>query len=186
MVAAALDLLLSEGYGSTAVDRICERAGVSKGSFYHFFKSKEDLGLAALEDYFRQGVLEIGSGAYRSLTDPVERGLGYLDHVESVAKTHWAQGCLLGTFAVDLGERHPRIRRRVGEMFDEIAADIANMLAPFGDPAGESALTPKELAEQFLVTLEGGIVMARAHDDLERIPEAIRRFRRCVLAKSTA
>ena len=41
LVAAAHALMLSKGYAATTVDEICERAGASKGSFYHFFETKE-------------------------------------------------------------------------------------------------------------------------------------------------
>ena len=46
---AALGLIWTSGYGATSVDDICAKADVRKGSFYHFFKSKADLEVAALE-----------------------------------------------------------------------------------------------------------------------------------------
>src|SRR5437899_1851978 len=49
LVAATIDLLRSESYGAASVDSICERAGVKKGSFYHFFRSKDELVIAALD-----------------------------------------------------------------------------------------------------------------------------------------
>ena len=42
-------LLLVDGYSQTSVEAVCDRAGVTKGSLYHYFKTKEDLGLAVLE-----------------------------------------------------------------------------------------------------------------------------------------
>jgi len=50
---AALLLIWEESLGAASVDAICEKAGVRKGSFYHFFKSKEDLVVAALETHFK-------------------------------------------------------------------------------------------------------------------------------------
>ena len=46
-------LLWSDGYAGVSVDRICKEAGVKKGSFYHFFPSKEDLVLEALDALWR-------------------------------------------------------------------------------------------------------------------------------------
>ena len=49
-------LMLRDGYSATRVDDVLRHAGLSKGSFYHFFDSKEALGLAALEHYFADRV----------------------------------------------------------------------------------------------------------------------------------
>jgi len=50
----ALDLIWEQSYGSVSVDDICKRAGLLKGSFYHFFHSKSDLAVATLEFYWQQ------------------------------------------------------------------------------------------------------------------------------------
>jgi len=47
----AEELMLRDGYSATRVDDVIRKAGVSKGSFYHFFDSKESLGLAAIDQY---------------------------------------------------------------------------------------------------------------------------------------
>jgi TetR/AcrR family transcriptional repressor of nem operon len=49
LIAATVDLLRAESYGAASVDAICDRAGVRKGSFYHFFKSKDELVITALD-----------------------------------------------------------------------------------------------------------------------------------------
>jgi TetR/AcrR family transcriptional repressor of nem operon len=49
LIAATIDLLRAESYGAASVDAICDRAGVRKGSFYHFFRSKDELVITALE-----------------------------------------------------------------------------------------------------------------------------------------
>lgn len=46
---AVIELIWTGSYGSTSVDLICERAGVKKGSFYHFFESKTALALEGIE-----------------------------------------------------------------------------------------------------------------------------------------
>jgi TetR/AcrR family transcriptional repressor of nem operon len=54
LLETASDLLSESSYGAVSVDEICARAGVQKGSFYHFFPSKSDLAVAALEDHWER------------------------------------------------------------------------------------------------------------------------------------
>ena len=51
---AAKHLMLSKGYSGTTVDEVCASAGVTKGSFYHHFESKEALALALIDHYFSE------------------------------------------------------------------------------------------------------------------------------------
>src|SRR5260370_10434714 len=76
MIEATLDLIRLEGYGGLTVDAICERADVRKGSFYHFFASKDELVIAALDDYWetRRTVLD---RQFSPLVEPLERLRGY-------------------------------------------------------------------------------------------------------------
>ena len=61
-IAATQKLMTSGGYSATTVDEIINLAGVSKGSVYHAFKSKEELAITALEDYVHQGLKIVASG----------------------------------------------------------------------------------------------------------------------------
>ena len=63
LVRTAERLMLRDGYSATRVDEVIRKAGLSKGSFYHFFDSKESLGLAALERYYTDRVGRLAAGA---------------------------------------------------------------------------------------------------------------------------
>jgi TetR/AcrR family transcriptional repressor of nem operon len=174
---AALRLMLSKGYPATTVDEICTEAGVSKGSFYHFFKKKEDVGLATLAHFYRRGQAEMRDGAFVGITDPLERALAFVDHIEAKSKYLWTDGCLLGSFATELTDTNPAMREEVSRLFNELAAVMAAMFRPVEERVGAGGPTAKELADMFLTVLEGSILLARAHKDPERIPAAVRQFR---------
>jgi TetR/AcrR family transcriptional repressor of nem operon len=177
LVDAARRLMLSKGYAATTVDEICEEAGLSKGSFYHFFPTKEEIGLAALEAFHQRGQKRLAEGPYASIADPVERVFSFIDHAESVSKDLWSEGCLLGTFSVDLAETHPAVRKRVSELFDKSIANMAKVFEPIASK-NKSGPSAQELAEHFISLLEGAIVLGKAYDDIKRIPESIREFKR--------
>lgn len=176
IVHTALQAMLDKGYAGTTVDEICDTAGVSKGSFYHFFSSKEEIGLAALESFIQRGAQLMQSGAYQHIKNPIDKVFGYLDHAETVSKKIWGDGCLLGTFATDLARTHPAIQTKVIALFDQVEANMAELFKPIaslrkGNPSA------KQLARQYLAMLEGAIVLAKAYGDWKRIPQALHGFR---------
>lgn len=186
LLKAARSLMLSKGYPATTVDEICEAAGLTKGSFYHYFKTKEELGLAAVEDYYQEGTPKLFHGPFESITDPVERALAYIDHVELMAKELWANGCLLGNLVMDLADTNPRIRAKVAELFDDVTSRFARLLAPLSQRGSKGAApSSTELAEHLLSVIEGSIVLGRAHGDWGHVVQGLRQFKRYVKALAT-
>jgi TetR/AcrR family transcriptional regulator, transcriptional repressor for nem operon len=175
LLSAAKALFLARGYAGTSVDTICEKAGVSKGSFYHSFKSKEDLGIGVLQWSLERGGEVLG--AHKKVADPVEQSLVYLRHLENSAQTLWSDGCLLGTFANELGDTNPRLKEAVATLFTAVIKEIASRLKPLA-ARPEITCTANELAEELLVILEGSITLAKAYRDPSRITRGIRSFRK--------
>jgi TetR/AcrR family transcriptional repressor of nem operon len=173
---AGKDLMLSRGYSATTVDDICDAAGVSKGSFYHFFETKEDLALEVLEQFVRGNDAILTNGAFVKEKDPARRLFAFLDHVESQSRRLWEKGCLLGNFSTDLASTSPAVRARVSALFSSIAGKLAPMFEPAArrTPGGPTAA---RLAEQWIAQIEGSIVLARAHGDAARIPQGVKDFR---------
>ncbi len=179
LLSAAKALFLVRGYSGTSVDTICEQAGVSKGSFYHSFKSKEDLGLGVLRWSLETTAEALKPESYKKVADPVGQSIAYLRHLERSAETLWSQGCLLGTFANELGETNSRLREAVANLFTVVIKDIASRLKPLA-ARSEITCTAEELAEELLVILEGSIVLAKAYRDPSRITRGIRSFRKTI------
>jgi TetR/AcrR family transcriptional repressor of nem operon len=175
LVQTALHQMLDKGYAGTTVDEICDTAGVSKGSFYHYFDSKEAIGLAALEAFIMNAAQLMQQGAYRDIADPLDRVFGYLEHAETVAKKIWGEGCLLGTFATDLARTHPAIQAKVIALFDHVESNMTELFQPIAS-FRTSNPSARELARQYLAMLEGAIVLAKAYGDWKRIPQALRGF----------
>ncbi len=56
----AIGLMLKKGFTATSVDEICQTAGLTKGSFFYYFESKEDLADAALHRFWQSQMDMIG------------------------------------------------------------------------------------------------------------------------------
>src|SRR4051794_22839633 len=86
LLSAALALFREQGYASTSLDDLCVRAGVTKGAFFHHFRSKEALAIAAANHWSEMTQAFFASAPYRKHSDPLERLLGYLDFRKAILK----------------------------------------------------------------------------------------------------
>lgn len=179
LISTAQGLMLTQGYQPTSVDEIIATAGVSKGSFYHYFKSKEELGAAVAEEYLEAALKVIGTGSYQQVKDPLQRAFAFIDHIEKSSPGLWNHGCMLGSFAIDLSDSHPTIAMCLKRLMEELESRITPLLEPIAAACcQDDAPTGRELANQMMAIVEGGIVMAKAHGDPNRISQAIHEFRR--------
>lgn len=177
LIRTAERLMLRGGYSATRVDDVIRKAGLSKGSFYHFFDSKESLGLAALEHYYADRVGRLAAGGYADETDPLRRAHGFLDHASRVAPELWKEGCLLANFAADAAGSSRIVSNALKKRTGELRALLAELLGPLATP--EASAT--DLADQFLVCIEGSIVLARIYDDPGYLKRGLEQFRRCAI-----
>ncbi len=173
--------MLRHGYAATSIDDICSRARVTKGSFYHFFKTKEEVALAVLNGFYERGRARLADGAYLEIADPHRRLRGFFDHLEMIGPELWRDGCLMGNFACEFAESSQTIRRRVAAMFTE----LVSTLSPIFKPIARDHQEADELAMQTLIAIEGAVIMARAYDDPPRIAAGLRCLRGLIEARIT-
>src|SRR6516162_11633668 len=95
---AAMQMVREQGYAATTVDDICQAAGLTKGAFFHHFKSKEDLAVTAAAHFSEMAERLFGAAPYRELSDPLDRLLGYIDLRAAILSRPIPEfTCLLGT-----------------------------------------------------------------------------------------
>jgi TetR/AcrR family transcriptional repressor of nem operon len=161
---AALAVIRAQGYSATTVDDICLAAGVSKGAFFHHFKTKEDLAVAAAA-YWSQVTGDLFAAApYRSLADPVERLLGYVEFRKTLLQGEIPQfTCLVGTMVQETFDTVPEIReacnRSISEHLAAIESDIAEAVRLHRIDA---TWTPRSLALYTQAVLQGAFILAKA------------------------
>ena len=169
-------LTLSKGYPATTVDEVCAKAEVSKGSFYHHFATKEDIGQASLDAYFDELVAALTNVPIGDDADAVDRLRGFVRHAGAVCSGPLlTNGCMLGSFALDLSESHPEIRSKLAEQFSALAELVATLITDAATATGIE-LPAARLAQQFLATIEGSIVLAKAHADPQILTSGVALF----------
>jgi TetR/AcrR family transcriptional regulator, transcriptional repressor for nem operon len=183
LVQAARKLMLAQGYPVTSVDDIIKAAGVSKGSFYHYFGSKEELGLTAMHEFLADGAAIMMEGPFRDVADPTKRAIAFLKHVENVAMRLWDHGCLLVMFSVELAGTSPKVREETSAVLLDLIDRIGAILRPLTkDGGGNMPMTSKAIANMYMAIIDGSLVYARATGDSSYIVRNLRAFRQQIEA----
>jgi TetR/AcrR family transcriptional repressor of nem operon len=179
---AALTVVRAKGYAATTVDDLCSAAGVTKGAFFHHFKSKDDLAVAAAE-HWSKVTGELFEGApYHRHADPLERVLGYLDFRRQLLMGDVAEfTCLVGTMVQETFESSPAIRAACEASISGHAAKIETDIAEAMRQRGVHAQwTAKSLALHTQAVLQGAFILAKAKDDAKVAAASIDHLRRYI------
>jgi TetR/AcrR family transcriptional repressor of nem operon len=180
-VDAGVSLMRKQGFNATTVDDICSAAGVTKGGFFHYFKSKEDLAKAAVVR-FRDGKRQdFDNAAFRKLADPLDRVFGRLDFAResSGGSKHSTKGCLIGVFAQELSFTNPELRNACQDSFLRTAQDFEKDLAAAKSiHAPKAEFDPKNVAMLYVTIIQGSLLLAKAAEANAVLHENIEQFRR--------
>jgi len=168
-----------KGYFATTVDKICKNAGLTKGSFFHYFQSKEDLAKQTLDNFVNISRMLMEKSDFQKETDPLKRVYGYVDFVIRSAKHPvLKRGCLLGIFSQELASTHPGIRVLCVKHFSGWAEGFKNDIEKaraYYKP--KAVFDSRSLAFQLIVTLEGSLILAKASQDMGIVDKSLRHYK---------
>ena len=177
---AAFGVIRSKGYAATTVDDLCTRAGVTKGAFFHHFKSKDDLAVAAAEHWSEVTGAMFAAAPYHRAADPLARIFGYLDLRAALLEGDLADyTCLVGTMLQETYETVPVIGAAsyaaIADHAVTLEADFAAALALYAPADAPSAAS---LAMQTQIVLQGAFVLAKGTGGPDVVHDAIGHLRR--------
>ena len=130
LVEAAIGLVLRQGYAATTVDQICGEAGVTKGSFFHHFDSKEAIGEAALNAWGDFGTAVYSPSWSDPALDPLEQLYKHLDIMAEIAlRPGDSTSCVVGMMSQEMSGMHPRFREVCEGHLITWTERVAKMLA---------------------------------------------------------
>ena len=177
---AALRIIRTKGYAATSVEELCEAAGVTKGAFFHHFKTKEDLAIAAADYWSEMTGALFATAPYQRSSDPLDRVFGYLDFRRQILNGSLREiTCLAGTLVQETYDSHPAIR----EACDASISGHAAKLAADIDDAIErhrisAEVTPESLALFTQAVLQGAFILGKARNRPEVAAECVEHLRR--------
>ncbi len=129
IITAAAPLIYRQGFHRTGLKEILDAAEVPKGSFYFYFKSKEDFGLALI-DHYAQALSENVSlkGAAGDASALRRLRKAFETHRDIRASEGCEGGCPLGNLAQEMSDLSARMRERLQQALGSIGSGIASLL----------------------------------------------------------
>ena len=176
----ALNVIRTKGYSATTVDEICVAAGVTKGAFFHHFENKDKLGVAAAEHFASIADGLFASAPYRSLKDPRDRVLGYVDFRAAILDRDIPEfSCLLGTMVQEVYITHPDVRaacnKHMTEHIEMLVSDIQLAKEKY---APDANWTADSIAYFMQSVLQGSFIFAKATDSSQVVSDSLEHLRR--------
>jgi TetR/AcrR family transcriptional repressor of nem operon len=161
---AALSAIRRKGFAATTLDELCAAAGVTKGAFFHHFKSKEALGVAAADYWSETTGALFAAAPYHDHADPLDRVIGYVEFRKALLQGGVPDfTCLVGTMVQETYETAPAIRDACDRSISGHAATLeADIEAAMRDRNMSPEWTAKSLALHTQAVLQGAFILAKA------------------------
>lgn len=163
LLEAGRQVFLEHGYASAGIDHIVQRAGIPKGSFYYYFKSKEQFGLAVIDEFAARSEARLAEALDDASRSPLERIQRYFEEsLHRLATAQCRDGCLIGRLGQEMAGQNETYRARIDEIFSAWTCRLADCIRE-SQQAGElpNHWGPEMLAEVWLSGWQGALLRAR-------------------------
>lgn len=182
LLKVALNVVREKGYSATSVDELCAAAGVTKGAFFHHFKSKEDLAVEAA-NFWSKWTGDFFAGApYHQHEDPLERVLGYVDFRKEILQGKTPEfTCFVGTMVQEMYNTSPQIRAACEDSIfghaEKVAKDIDEAIRRH-KPA--ITFSGGSLSLHIQAVIQGAFILAKASENPAVAAESLTHLRRYI------
>lgn len=165
------ELIWTGSYNTTTIDQICDKAGVKKGSFYYFFKSKAELAEATIDVEWKKHRMEL-DGIFSATVPPLERlarfcELKYEEQREMVNKHGFVLGCPLCTLGAEVSSSEGNLRAKVDEIMCKINSYLEQTIR---DAQAEGSIPVRDIKATtgvLFAYMEGLLTQARIQNNVE-------------------
>ncbi len=178
LIRSGVETLTEFGFASTGIDSILKKVGVPKGSFYHYFNSKEDFGKAVIESYACYFAKKLDLCLLNTQLSPIERIVAFSENAKAgMAKHGFRRGCLIGNLGQEIGLLPESFRQLLQTVFSVWQNKVAECL----ELAKEQHLIAPhshchELAEFFWIGWEGAVMRAKLFESEKPLDSYIQTF----------
>jgi len=170
----AASLFYMQSYAAVGVATICKEAGVSKGSFFHFFNSKQDLALAVLDQFSDHLGTSLIADSLGSSMPPLVRLDRFIEMLYQAQKNYVEEtghlpGCPFGNMAMEQATQDEVIRKKVEKCLAGLAQPLQRVVADAVKSGDLPAVDEAATADAMLSYIEGIQLIAKARKDADVI-----------------
>jgi TetR/AcrR family transcriptional repressor of nem operon len=182
LIEAAFAMIRTQGYSSTTVDDLCAHAGVTKGTFFHYFETKEALAIAAAEQWSVTTNEFFRNAPYHQHSDPLDRFLGYIDFRKEILTGSISEfTCLIGTMVQEIHDSNPKIREACySSIFGHAKILEDDILAAKKLYVPDAKWSVKSLALHTQSVIQGAFILAKASQDPKDASDSIEHLKNYV------
>ena len=172
IVERAAELFADRGIAAVSVDEVLAAAGAGKGQFYHYFRGRDELAAAAVGFRCAQVVAGLTGalGDVSSLRDLEQALAGFMSGFEQQGMP----GCPIGTLSTEVAGRNEEARVQAAAGFDaweKLLAGVLERMREGGELRADA--DPAVLATGLLASIEGGMVLSQARQDMTSLRAAV-------------
>ncbi|MDO8826404.1 TetR/AcrR family transcriptional regulator [Methylophaga sp.] len=168
LIQVGTEVIGSHGFNPTGLNTVLKTADVPKGSFYYYFASKEDFGLAIIDEFAIAYADKITHFLTNENVSPLQRIRDYLDNgLATIRDNKCKRGCLIGTLGQELSSQNETFRVRLDQVFEGWKQQFGQCL-PAAIDCGELPETSntEQLSEFLLSGWQGAILRAKMHSSI--------------------
>jgi TetR/AcrR family transcriptional regulator, transcriptional repressor for nem operon len=163
LIQVGKQIIVQQGFTAASLNDILTNAGVPKGSFYYYFASKEDFGLAIIEDFAQKHQNELQYLLEDQTILPLKRLRNFFDlKIAEIVNCQYTDGCLFGNLAQELSAQNELFRDRLKRVFADWEKSFAQCLKEAyetGEIAGDKNFV--DLAKFMVSSWEGAVLQAK-------------------------
>jgi TetR/AcrR family transcriptional repressor of nem operon len=173
---ASDSLFRDRGFSAVGVAELCSAAQVNKGSFYHYFRSKQALLLEVIDAAWDEtGMLVVWENQVPN--DPIDQLRQFLKelfafHYADNESAGRVRGSLLSNLAHELGTHDTDISKKLGELLERETAAFESLLAKAIDRGDVSLENPRQAAESLIACVHGLLMLAKIRNNLSLLPQS--------------
>jgi len=184
LIRSGVEVLTESGFAAAGIDGILKKVGVPKGSFYHYFKSKEDFGLAVIDNYASYFAAKLDKCLLDESLAPLQRIVTFADGAkQGIIRFDFKRGCLVGNLGQEVAILPDSYRLVLQNIFAVWQAKIAACLETAKQQGDIQAdIDCAQQAEYFWIGWEGAVMRARLVQSVQPLDLYIAMFITSIIA----
>lgn len=176
-----LSLFEAKGYNATGIQEIADAAEIPKGSFYNYFSSKEDFGVAVINFYTEKHLLEWTTRINSNSQDNEKLIQVFLDITKDYDCSESQKGCLLGNLAAEISAASDKCRNALAVAIKSFKEVLIERIIT-GQANGEftNAIAPERIADLIWNTWQGSLLELKVKKSIEPLQNNLQTLFNCL------